>query len=171
MQSFYNKVYLLRFDLHLPKTDTPISDAEGKTLISAFFKSIKEKLNTKQEGSLSNVTYQWAYEVENEKKGHYHCWIAVDGNKRQKPGSTKNKTGLIGIVIREWEKLSSGTVRLAGEHQEHQGHKLRRGDEKAKDACIRHISYLAKVRSKGYGGKRKGSSNYGTSRLKAKVIH
>jgi hypothetical protein len=171
MLSHHNKVYLLRFDLHLPNTDTPISDAEGKALISAFFKSIKEKLSTKKEGSLARVAYQWAFEVEKAKKGHYHCWIAVDGNKKQKPGSIKDKSGLIGLVTREWQKISSGTVRLAGEHQEDKGHKLRRGDEKAKDNCIRHISYLAKVRSKGYGGERKGSSNYGTSRLKAKEIH
>jgi hypothetical protein len=171
MQSFHNKVYLLRFDLHLPNTDTPISDAKGKALISAFFKSIKEKLSSKKEDSLTRVAYQWAFEVEKSKKGHYHCWIAVDGNKKQKPGSIKEKTGLIGLVTREWEKVSSGTVRLAGAHQEDQGHQLRRGDKKAKDDCIHHISYLAKVRSKGYGGKRKGSSNYGTSKLKAKVIH
>jgi hypothetical protein len=170
MLSYHSKVYLLRFDLHLPNTDTPITDTEGKALISAFFKSIKEKLSTKKEGSLARVVYQWAYEVEEVKSGHYHCWIAVDGNKKHKPGSTKNKTDLIGVVIREWEKISSGTVRIAGKRQEHQGHLLTRDDKKAKDKCIHHISYLAKVRSKGYGGKRKGCINYGTSRLKAKSI-
>lgn len=171
MQSFHNKVYLLRFDLHLPDTDTPISDSEGKALISAFFKSVKDKLNTKKEGALSRVAYQWVFEVERLKAGHYHCWLAVDGAKRQKTGSTKYKTGLIGLLIREWQRVSSGTVRLAGENQEHQGYQLKRGDEATKESCIYHISYMAKVRGKGYGGKRKGSSNYGTSKLKAKVIH
>lgn len=173
MLSYHSKVYLLRFDLHLPNTDTPIKEKESKVFISAFFKAIKDKLNTKQEGSLSRMAYQWVYEIEELKGGHYHCWIALDGNKRQQPGSTKNKTGLIGVVIREWERIASGTVRLAGKRQEHQGHQLTRDDKgrQAKDDCIRHISYLAKAKSKGYGGERKGSINYGTSRLKPKVIN
>jgi hypothetical protein len=169
MQSYHNKVFLLRFDLHLPDTD--ISDLEGKALISAFFKSVKDKLNTKKEGSLSRVAYQWVFEVERAKKGHYHCWLAVDGSKRHKTGSIKEKSGLIGLLIREWQRISSGTVRIAGKDQEHQGYQLKRDDKATKDSCIYHISYMAKVRGKGYGGKRKGSSNYGTSKLKAKVIH
>jgi hypothetical protein len=169
MQSYHRKVYLLRFDLHLP--DIPISDSEGKAFISAFFKSVKDKLSTKKEGSLSRVAYQWVFEVERLKAGHYHCWLAVDGSKRHKTGSIKEKSGLIGLLIREWQRISSGTVRIAGKNQEHQGYQLKRDDKATKDSCIYHISYMAKVRGKGYGGKRKGSSNYGTSKLKAKVIH
>jgi hypothetical protein len=168
MQSYHNKVYLIRFDLHLP--DTFISDEEGKAFISHFFKSVKDKLNTKKEGSLTRVAYQWVFEVEKAKKGHYHCWIAVDGSKRHKTGSTKHKTGLIGLLIKEWNRISSGTVRLAGENQEHQGHMLKRDDRVVKEQCVRHVSYMAKVRGKGYGGVREGSNNYGTSRLSPKAI-
>jgi hypothetical protein len=169
MQSYHSRVYLIRFDLHLP--DTPISDEEGKAYISDFFKSVKDKLSTRKGGSLARVAYQWVFEVEKAKKGHYHCWIAVDGSKKQKTGSTKRESGLIGVLIEEWRRVSSGTVRLAGRNQEHQGYMLTRNARIVKEECVYHISYMAKVRGKGYGGVRKGSSNYGTSRLSPKVIH
>ncbi|UTW45986.1 inovirus-type Gp2 protein [bacterium SCSIO 12696] len=166
-----SRVFTFRFDLHLPDDFDGRSDSE---VISRFFTRLSKYLKA---GRVENhphrnhkyVSFQWVKEVERSKKCHYHCWIAVDGKKVRVPGSVEStpdeSTGLIGLIMRLWaEESGGGSVYLCDKPR-----MLKRGDSAAFEDCVRHYSYLSKVRGKGYGGIRPGEKNHGGSRIKPKA--
>jgi len=131
MLNRYSKVLVVRFDLHMPAyTD----DNELLTLFRRrFFKRIRAKY------SIKDIAYFWCREYEKGKGQHYHWAIIVDGKKAKSGYPTNELATLV------WTGLG-GSIHKGQYH-----HFSRREHEKQKNA-IEHLSYLAKVRTKGYAG-------------------
>lgn len=171
MLSHHSRVTLIRFDLHLIGNNR----YEDSKVIRKFFNLLTQHLKTKTKVKKAKpyrnhkrVAYGWVFEIEKKKKGHYHCWIAVDGHKIKYSGTTESwsdeNKGLMGLVSQYWEAASNG------------GHipplknpvyNIKRDDPISLDAAIYRISYLYKNRGKQYGKKGK-TRNYGTSKVQFK---
>jgi hypothetical protein len=181
MLTYYDPVFTFRFDLHLPKAPlfvvggNPNYQKEATIKIGKFFKKLTNKLKAKRtnDNSYNNhkqVAFQWVFEVEKEKQGHFHCWIAVANRKINKTGVIGNtieeSSGLHGLMQRLWTELTGGTYYAVNNPRK----LVRKDNIKLKDA-IYHYSYLAKKRGKGYENeKRKGCKNHGSSRLKKNTL-
>lgn len=148
MLSHHNKVFVQRFDLHLPFF------GDDNKQVSRFFDRLKPKVS--QHYELSRVGYVWARELEKAKNQHYHCVILLDGNKIRHPFVLQQQ------IASCWQGLvDSGTCHRAGYHN------LQRDDVNSLGDALYHISYLAKTRGKGY--KATQAKNFGASRIKLRA--
>lgn len=124
----HSKVFVFRFDLHLPK-HTPTN-----TVISPFLRQVGRRAKRKYGNSFR---YVWAREQEKSKQQHYHFTLFMDGNKIKSPHY------LQGWIEDAWAQ-TDGNCHWSGYHR------ILRGDETALQEAAYHISYLAKPRGKGY---------------------
>lgn len=147
--SHHNKVLLVRFDLNKSDYDENSQD------ISLFFRQFLDTI--KKTYKLKRVAYSWAREQGKTENRHYHCFIALDGNKVQ------TSYRIVEQIKWYWEIIHDGSVHFTQPKCFHMLH--RNKPESFKDP-IYHISYLAKGRGKGY--KPQQAKNYSCSRLKPK---
>ncbi|PKM30150.1 MAG: hypothetical protein CVV07_06915 [Gammaproteobacteria bacterium HGW-Gammaproteobacteria-11] len=173
--------FLVRFDLHLPVTNTYQCPLDENRLVSEFFnrlihKKLKPRCNRKpstrkqispaprpkQLGIHKHIQYLWVREVEKSKRAHYHCWILVDRHKMATAGSHLRRTGFYGIACDLWNQVSKGG-HLQGVKDNKAKYGLSIRNKLERDSAFYAISYLAKKRGKGY---RKGTSvrDYGGSK-------
>lgn len=118
MASCYSKVFVLRFDLRFRDSfyETRADEVKDNRYIKKFFKKLVRKLTTvpPKSGKNSahrghkNIAYVWVREYSQQKKVHYHCFLAVSGHKVNKPGLVAEGTGLMGLVQRTWEQVVGG---------------------------------------------------------------
>lgn len=116
--SHYEDVFLVRFDLHLPKASDVdlVSAAEANSRVSKLFSSLKDnKFRQKQWGgqAIKKSAYGWCNELEKAKQLHYHCWIAVPKGRVENAGSFRKRQdgsydtyGLIGMIFEIWQQLN-----------------------------------------------------------------
>jgi hypothetical protein len=149
MFSYHNKVFLLRFDLSIPEA------TDNSEKVSAFFIQLSNKLKAKYK--LKRVGYAWTRETEKAKQQHYHAFILLDGNKVQQPNE------VVEIAQYIWHLYHDGRLCWPTKRCYYQ---LKLSDPELLQEAVYHISYLAKVRGKGY--KPAQAKNYGSSRLKKK---
>ncbi|WP_256127482.1 YagK/YfjJ domain-containing protein [Klebsiella pneumoniae] len=74
---FYSRVFLTRFDLHLPEFT---SVEAGNKYIRQLFKRLRARLESRNNGfseKIINFAYGWVCEQEKASQPHYHCWIAL----------------------------------------------------------------------------------------------
>lgn len=143
MLQYHHKVFLYRFDLHIPNY------TECNSCITVFnrrlFKRIKQHYKTKRIG------FTWVRELEKSKRQHYHYVLFLDGSKVRSP-----------YMIQSWIEEAwgryGGTIHWSGYHNVH------RGNDAERMAASYHISYLAKTRGKGYRPPQ--TKDYSASRLK-----
>ena len=160
----HNKVLLTRFDLRFPKGHS--EDVSNKAI--SRFQSTFHK-NLKRHGL--DPSGMWCREQSREKHHHYHCFVAVDGNKIQFPHkileqAEKNWGNTLGVDATGL--VDHCTKSRKGEKQTN-SYRLRRSDDdfdQVYDDCHKRLSYLAKVNTKGYAPKR--AREFGCSRLKKK---
>jgi len=150
MFSYHNKLFLLRFDLHQPEA-TPTSKH-----LTEFLKSSLSKVIRKYK--LSRAIYAWAREAESTDNQHYHCFIALDGNKVQAPHAITK------LFAYDWGLYYDGHLHWPSKRCYYQ---IKRGNRELLQEAIFHISYLAK--SRGKGNKPNQAKDYGMSRLKPKM--
>jgi hypothetical protein len=140
----YKRVFVLRFDLHL------INYSDDNKEISSFMRAqvqrIKRKYKTKYVG------YVWVREMERAKTQHYHCAFFIDGDKlrtsyvlNQQIKAKWYKNGHRSVVPKPYYFLDKHNM-----------------TEKRREVIYR-LSYLAKVRGKGYRSAQ--AKDYSTSRL------
>lgn len=105
-----------------------------------------------REYSTRDVGYIWAREIEKAKKQHYHLCIYVDGNKVK----TSYK-------IVDWVERFLKTKKMSYYRPENTFTMVYRNNKVTIDNAVYRMSYLAKVRGKGYVEKH--VRNYSSSRL------
>jgi hypothetical protein len=139
----HGKVFVFRFDLSIS------SYTVDSRIISNFRKKLIQKL--KREYQMIDIGFAWVREQEKSKQQHYHLVYFLDGQK------VWHHQGLSKIV-KEISTRDSNITRVvfAGFHQV--------DDDRSLRDAIYHISYLAKIRGKGYRPSK--SHDFGSSRLK-----
>jgi hypothetical protein len=144
--SIHKRLLVHRIDLHTTYY-TP-----NNKIISRFMNRIKQWL--KRNYGLDNIGYIWVREKERAKHQHYHLALLLNGDKIRHP-KRLNET-----LKEKW--LPYGHIPVIKSPYyfiDKHNHKEMRGK------VIYRVSYLAKVRGKGY---RDGQANdYQTSRLKS----
>jgi hypothetical protein len=173
MQQLYSRVFLTRFDLHLPK----LTQVEaGNKYISQLFKQLHVRLNSKfkKPQGLSepiiNFAYGWVCEQEEAAQPHYHCWIAFP--HRQVKWFGTSDRGIAGVITEIWMKITGGKATLVNlpkatkEYPDH--YIIHRDDPESLAGPIFWLSYLAKERGKSQTGK--GTRLYSTSKLSRKTL-
>jgi len=140
----YKRVFVLRFDLHLRQYCD--DNKQITTFIKAQVQRIKRKYKTKYVG------YVWVREVERSKIQHYHCAFFIDGDK------IRNSFALNQQIKAKWYKNGHRSV-VPKPYYFLDKHNMK----EAREEVIYRLSYLAKVRGKGYRSAQ--AKDYSTSRL------
>lgn len=148
MLSHHCKVLVFRLDLHV------YEPSDNNMVISTFIRQYRQRLKRSLE--LNRLGFLWCRERHKSDKQHYHVTFMVDGNKHQHPSL------LIDIAKMYWDERDTGTIYTPKQCYQ----LLRRGDEEAYQRVFEHLSYLAKVFSK--GSKAAATNDYEGSRVKLK---
>ncbi|MBR9727509.1 inovirus-type Gp2 protein [Shewanella intestini] len=145
----HRKVFVWRFDLHLPY---PTDDNK---LITDFNRRLRKRVERLYD---SEYCYAWVREHEKAKSQHYHFALILNGSK-------VNHYHQLAEWVRDiWEYHGSVFIGDAGgRHSGCDYHNLERDNHQAIDAASYHISYMAKPRGKGYRPKQ--TKDFGSSRL------
>ena len=139
----HKRVLVHRFDLH------PAIYTRNNEPISKFIKRLKQWIYRNYE--ITDIGYIWVRELEKSKQQHWHVAIFLDGNKIQHPKKLNAKIkemytpyGHMPIVPKPY-------------------HYINKDDNKTRLEAIYRLSYLAKIRGKGYRDTQ--AKDYQTSRL------
>ncbi|MFZ1388146.1 MAG: inovirus-type Gp2 protein [Thiolinea sp.] len=147
----WGRVFALRFDLHHKDIYR-----ENNQWLSQFFKNLKRRLE--REYGMATIGYLWVREQEKAKAQHYHVVLFLDGNKIRH--SSKINT----IISDTWKAVNPSNHVAMPEKPFYFI-----DNEETLTNAIERISYLAKVRGKGYRN-RQVKDFYGSSLYK-KVHH
>jgi hypothetical protein len=158
--TYYQDIFLVRFDLHLPTVNDAIS-LIGPTVandrVSELFAQLREnKFRQKQWGgqSIKRSAYGWCSELESAKQLHYHCWIAVPKGRVENAGSIRKRAdgsvegyGLIGMIHDLWQTLNpEGAAHVQCDAMASM--RIKTADVGSMAEAIHWISYMAKQRGK-----------------------
>lgn len=157
--SHYEDVFLVRFDLHLPKPDGDvlIASDEANSRVSSLFSTLRDnKFRQRLWGgqSIRKSAYGWCNELEKAKQLHYHCWIAVPKGRVENAGSIRRRAdgtyetyGLIGMIFDIWQQLNpEGYAHI---HCTAADAKRIKSSKRADmEEAIRWLSYMTKARGK-----------------------
>lgn len=159
IQSHHARIWVTRFDLHVPSTSFTEFQTWNQEL-SEFWHSVKKRLATKAWNNINKVAYCWCREVGDSGHEHYHCYIAFK-HETMSFGSflSQGYTGLWGVLQSAWIELTGGFLRPVNACT------LNRGDMTTLRKIFYHLSYMAKVRTKGFGTG-ETHKRYSASRLK-----
>ena len=147
--SIHKRVLVYRFDLHVNYYED-----DNKRLTKLINRL---KLWLLRNYDIKNIGHIWVREKEASKKQHYHCALYLDGNKIQHPKK------LTPEIKKMW--MAHGhmpVIKNSYYYIEHNNRLTKRLD------AIERLSYLAKVRGKGYRNPQ--AKDYGASRMKIKLI-
>ncbi|HMT93462.1 inovirus-type Gp2 protein [uncultured Thiothrix sp.] len=147
----WGRVFALRFDLHHKDIYR-----ENNRWVSQFFKNLKRRLE--REYSMATIGYLWVREQEKAKAQHYHVVLFLDGNKIR-------HSSKINLMLSDTWKAVNPSNHVAIPEKPF----YFIDDEATLTHAIERISYLAKVRGKGYRGKQV-KDFYGSSLYK-KIHH
>ncbi|EEU9439467.1 TPA: YagK/YfjJ domain-containing protein [Citrobacter freundii] len=170
MQRRYSRVFLTRFDLHLPEFTS--ADA-GNEYIRQLLKRLRSRLASRNNGlsePIIDFAYGWVCEQENASQPHYHCWIALPHRQVRWFGTPDR--GIAGVITEIWMKLTGGKATLVNlpkstkDYPDH--YVIYRDDPSTLKGPVFWLSYLAKERGKSQTGK--GTRLYSTSKLSRKTL-
>ena len=120
-------------------------------MLTMFRKNLKRRLERNYR--MVDMGYLWAREQETAKQQHYHFAPFLDGDL------IRHATALSRIIMETWESIREGN---SAHIPKRCFYTVADADSKAK--AIYRVSYLAKVRGKGYLPNQ--SKDYGASRLR-----
>ena len=140
----YKRVFVLRFDLHLRQYCD--DNKQITTFIKAQVQRIKRKYKTKYVG------YVWVREMERAKTQHYHCAFFIDGDVLRTSNVLNQQ------IKAKWYKNGHRSV-VPKPYYFLDKHNMK----EEREEVIYRLSYLAKVRGKGYRSAQ--AKDYSTSRL------
>lgn len=144
--SKWRRVFVMRFDLH-----QKVKASDSK-MLTMFRKNLMRRIERKYR--MAEMGYLWVREQETAKQQHYHFVVFLDGDV------IRHSTALSKVIIETWERICEGnTVHIPKQCF----YLIADADTKAK--AIYRVSYLAKVRGKGYRPNQ--SKDYGASRLRS----
>ncbi|WP_312525317.1 inovirus Gp2 family protein [Comamonas sp.] len=160
----YNRVSMMRFDLHLPENsaDSIICD---NFIITKFFSSLKEKIEYSQTKSKrhgnrthnTDVDYIWCREISTTEKTHYHVAIFLNGHAYRFIGEFNlSKDNMYTRIHEAWGSALfthpediQGLVHIPA----NPSYEIIRGDEYSIHKAFHRISYMCKVDSKSFGNR------------------
>lgn len=148
MLSYHSKVSMIRVDLHM-NDYTP-----DNQLLSGFLHKLIKKLM--RQCGLKRVGYVWVRERENVIQQHYHLALLVDGSKMQLPHRVTE------LVAELWEGMGQSHPHFP----DNCAVMVRRGNAISYGDAFYRMSYLAKIRGKGY--RAKYANDFFTSQIKPK---
>jgi len=144
----HKRLLVYRFDLHL---NNPTNDNK---IVSRFLNRAKQRL--KRNYGLNKIGYLWVREKDSVKNQHYHLVLLLDGDKIKHP-SKLTKT-----LRKMWKPIGHMPIVPNPYYfMDKHNHKNTRKD------VIERVSYLAKIRGKGYRSPQ--VKDYQTSRLKLNI--
>ena len=143
--SKWGRVFVMRFDLR-----QKVQTGDSK-MLTMFRKNLKRRLERNYR--MVDMCYLWAREQETAKQQHYHFALFLDGDL------IRHATALSRIIMETWESIREGN---SAHIPKRCFYTVADADSKAK--AIYRVSYLAKVRGKGYLPNQ--SKDYGASRLR-----
>ncbi|MDH0061463.1 YagK/YfjJ domain-containing protein [Leclercia adecarboxylata] len=171
IQKRYSRVFLTRFDLHLPEFT---SIDVGNEYIRKLFKRLRARLESGNNGlaePLNDFAYGWVCEQEKASQPHYHCWIALPHRQVRWFGTPER--GVAGVITEIWMKLTGGKptlVNLSKATKDYPDHYvIYRDNPSTLEGPVFWLSYLAKERGKSQTGK--GTRLYSTSKLSNKALN
>ena len=143
----HKRILVHRFDLH------PAIYTGNNEPLSKFMKRLKQWIYRNY--GINSIGYIWAREQERSKQQHYHVAIFLDGNKIQHPKK-------LNAQIKEMYTPCGYMPTI-----EKPFYFIDKDDNKTRLDAIYRLSYLAKIRGKGYRDTQ--AKDYQTSRLKGKA--
>ena len=146
--STHKRLLVYRFDLHLNKP------SNNNKIISRFMNRVKQWL--KRNYGLNKTGYLWVREKESAKNQHYHLVLLLDGDKIRHPSKITKK-------LKEMWKPSGFMPTIQNPYYFMNKH----NHAAVRKNVIERVSYLAKVRGKGYRSSQ--AKDYSTSRLKLNI--
>jgi len=139
----HKRVLVYRFDLHINYYE------DDNHRLSKFMKRLKTHLQRNYR--MDKVGYAWVRELEKSKEQHYHLVLFLDGNKIRHPAKLKN-------TIQDMWLMNGHMPTIKNPYYYLDKNNL----NTELDEAIYRISYLAKVRGKGYRSQQ--AKDYGASR-------
>jgi hypothetical protein len=133
MLTKYSKVCVIQFDLHM------LEYTSDNKKMAIFKRRLFGRISTKYKMPEKDIGYFWCREYEKGKGQHYHWAIIVNG-KKVRSGYPIN--AMVNLV---WQQMD-------GTFHARQYHNVNRTSFKSQRDAMDHLSYLAKVRTKGYAG-------------------
>jgi len=134
MLTKYSKVCVIQFDLHM------LEYTDDNEKMRIFKRRLFGRISSKYKITEKDIAYFWCREYEKGKGQHYHWAVVVDG-KKVRSGFPINE-----MARDVWEEMD-GTIHF----REYHPNVTRTSLQKQSDA-MDHLSYLAKIRTKGYAG-------------------
>lgn len=168
----YRKVWMLRFDLHLPDNYSPVGLTDN-SCITRFFASLKQKINHSQARSMrlgnrvneTSVRNIWCREVSARNRTHFHVAILLNQDAYAFIGKFDLSHGNMYTRIHEaWASALGMCVEdvLGLVHiPDNPTYSLHRNDPASVDAAFHRVSYFSKMNTKEYG---MGFHSFGSSR-------
>jgi hypothetical protein len=145
MLTKYSKVCVIQFDLHM------LEYTSDNNKMAIFKRRLLGQVSSKYKISERDIAYFWCREYEKGKGQHYHWAVIVDG-KKVRSGYPTNAMAKLA-----WEQMD-------GTFHARQYHNVSRTSLNSQCEVMDHLSYLAKVRTKGYAGDKVKS--FSSSKLK-----
>jgi len=142
--SIHKRVLVYRFDLSVNYYE------EDNQRLSKFINRLKLWLFRNYQ--IRSIGHNWVREKETSKQQHYHCALYLDGNKIQHPKKLTpaikemwSGNGYMPVIANPFYYIDKGNISTE------------------RPEAIKRISYLAKVKGKGYRSPQ--AKDYGSSRL------
>lgn len=133
MLTKYSKVCVIQFDLHMPEY------TEDNKKMAIFKRRLFGRISNKYKVNENDIAYFWCREYEKGKGQHYHWAIIVNGKK------VRSSYPINALARGVWENMD-GTIHYRKYHNVSRTSFVSQGD------VMDHLSYLAKIRTKGYAG-------------------
>jgi hypothetical protein len=143
--AIHKRVFVLRFDLHLNEY------SDDNKQVSDFMRAQKQRIMRKYK--TKHIGYVWVREMEKAKVQHYHCAFFIDGDV------IRTSNVLNQQIKVKWHKYGHRSV-VPKPFYFIDKHNL----EDKRKKVIHRLSYLAKIRGKGYRASQ--AKDYGATRLK-----
>lgn len=153
MLTHHNKVLVVRVDIHLQQDYRPTDNA----VMSHYIRKMRKWAQKKYK--VNRLGFAWCRELCKSKKVHYHVFIMIDGDKTQDHRTITAKSMQL---AKSYQHLGYDYV---PEYLDDCFHMVERGDKVAYNTAFRHMSYLAKERTKDKKHLAKRGKNYSTSRI------
>lgn len=136
---------ILRFDLRFDddwQNDRKLENAA----VTKLLRSIRAALSSGKWGKHKDIITGWVFEKSKSNGSHYHVFIGFKAlYLRLGALSSTGYTGLYLLIRNAWSEASGGSVHFS------KCHTVNRSRPDQIEGCIRHLSYLSKVRSKQFG--------------------
>ena len=159
LHSHYSRIDVVRFDTKIPKK-LGATILQMNRLVSRFIDKVKKKLSLSEWGCHNKVAHGWVFEISERGSKHHHLFLALRHTfKNIGSLNPRRPTGL-------WKLLTDcAKETFGGKLYFSKFHVVNRNNQDEINSCVKHLSYMAKVRTKDFGT-RETHKRFGFSQIK-----